>query len=629
MVFKRHLPRIAILIIAIACSWMKVEPVAAQNYQFKVPSMDVDITLLDDARATIRYRIEFSNMAGAHPIDIVDIGLPHGRYQVSAMSASVNGRQVGPIKPSTYIATGVEVPLNEMQIGPGEYGTLEFTATMPDMVYQDTSNKEWASFQFVPTWFDPQLNISETNLRLAVHFPVGVKPEDVRYQREETKYQTVVLTGKEPSVHAAALWSYPLWRLSDANPKIGVSFPKSVMKRVVTMNAFQLLVKWFVERPRVRMAWGGAVILMFAFTFMRFTHATGFVLLLILGAVLVMVMFISPPLQLMALPISALFLFLNERMLGRRRSKYLPALATVEGGGTRRGLTAPQAAVLLELPLNRVLTLVIFGLIKKRVVEMTQADPLTVKVAGEYQEPAGKRRMKAGASGTILHEYEQPFIDALKYQSKPVKELDFNVALKNLIEQTAKAMKGFDADQTRDYYRKIIARAWKEAEAIGELPERDKVVDRVFDWMVLDGEWGRRFDNWDRTGRPYRPTWTRDHRTTTWSTGSSSSGAGSSQSSPAPTTQPGGTTSFGEVASSFAGWMENTSANLASTIQPASFVGTSPKGFVDLSGVDRVTADLFQALAESASKGGGGGGGGCACACAGCACACACAGGGR
>jgi hypothetical protein len=53
-------------------------------------------------------------------------------------------------------------------------------------------------------------------------------------------------------------------------------------------------------------------------------------------------------------------------------------------------------------------------------------------------------------------------------------------------------------------------------------------------------------------------------------------------------------------------------------------------GLVDLSGVDRVTGDIFEALSESSGSGGGGGGGSsCACACAGCACACACAGGGR
>jgi hypothetical protein len=85
------------------------------------------------------------------------------------------------------------------------------------------------------------------------------------------------------------------------------------------------------------------------------------------------------------------------------------------------------------------------------------------------------------------------------------------------------------------------------------------------------------------------------------------------------------------VAGSFAGWAENTMGSFAATIAPGSLAaGKGGGGFLDLSGADRVTADIFAALAENAAKGGGrGGGGGCACACAGCACACACAGGGR
>jgi hypothetical protein len=64
---------------------------------------------------------------------------------------------------------------------------------------------------------------------------------------------------------------------------------------------------------------------------------------------------------------------------------------------------------------------------------------------------------------------------------------------------------------------------------------------------------------------------------------------------------------------------------------PGSLTMAHPAGgFLDLSGADRVTGEIFSALAESAVSGGsGGGGGGGGCACAGCACACACAGGGR
>jgi hypothetical protein len=88
-----------------------------------------------------------------------------------------------------------------------------------------------------------------------------------------------------------------------------------------------------------------------------------------------------------------------------------------------------------------------------------------------------------------------------------------------------------------------------------------------------------------------------------------------------------GSPSFGDVASSFAGWTENTMGSLASSISPGALQVENPSGgFLDLSGADRVTGEFFEALSESGGSGGGVGGG---CACAGCACACACAGGGR
>ncbi len=93
----------------------------------------------------------------------------------------------------------------------------------------------------------------------------------------------------------------------------------------------------------------------------------------------------SPEIHLLTWPGMIGLCFLNERALKRRRTKtYLPAMATVEGGGIKRGLTAPQAAVLLEMPISRVLSLVVFGLIKKGVLRKLADSPLEVDVAPEF-----------------------------------------------------------------------------------------------------------------------------------------------------------------------------------------------------------------------------------------------------
>jgi len=45
--------------------------------------------------------------------------------------------------------------------------------------------------------------------------------------------------------------------------------------------------------------------------------------------------------------------------------QYLPPKISIEGKGIKRGLTAVEAGILLEEPLDKILTMILFGLIKK------------------------------------------------------------------------------------------------------------------------------------------------------------------------------------------------------------------------------------------------------------------------
>jgi hypothetical protein len=601
----------------------------AQNYRFEVPEMDLQVFVQPDASARIEYRILFRNRPYAHPIDIVDIGLPHSEYSVSNMSASIDGTSLGSIRKSSYIDVGVEVHLRGQQIRAGQQGTFRFQATMPDMVYQDTTDDSRASLQMIPTWFDPQSQEGRTHLKIAVHLPPGISPDEVTYHDEQNRYQQVVLFGEGEEEHVVVGWDLPNHFLSEQNPKIGISFPKRVMSRVITISTRELLVKWFTEHEDIQFFSGAALTLLLIVTFLRFSNGTGWALLLMLCGGLVYMMLTSPAWHLMAwLPMIGLFAW-NERVLWRRKASYLPAIAEVEGGGIKRGLTAPQAAVLLELPLGKVLTLVIFGMLKKGLITMTSADPLTVTVAKPFRGSTKSRNKEASKAGVVIHNYEHPFLYLLeRNEGKPVQEIRTQVPLKQLVEITAKRMKGFDLSDTVDYYRGIVERAWREAASIPELEVRNEVVNRNLDWMMIDPNWGERLDDWGSGGYTFQQNWT-----TIDSGGRSYSPPSSSVPTTTTTSTPSTSkTSFGEVTASFAGWAENTSGRLAGTIEPGSLGFSTPRGLVDLSGVDRVTADVFKALGEAAQSsggGGGGGGGGCACACAGCACACACAGGGR
>lgn len=597
-----HLSSIVLLLLLLTT---RHSPLAAATYRFSVPKMGLIVDVQKDASAAMDYEITFENDASADPIDVVDVGLPHRNYDFSTMTASIDGVSVTDIRKSEYVDIGVEVHLGGYAIQPGQTGVFKFHCVMPDMVYQDTTHKEWASFQITPTWFDGSLLTGTTDLQLAVSVPAGIKPDELRYQKEP--YTDLVLY----SGQANAIWRWPSAR-ADGPHEVGLSFPKRAMDRVIQMTIFKLFLKWFEEHPTVQL-WSGVVFFIaFGICFFRSTGGTGcslFIPMLIFGAVSFSV---SPRWHFFSwLGLIPLFLLLQWGM-GKRKQKYLPAIASVEGGGIKRGLTAPEAAVLLEMPLNKVLTLVLFGLLKKGVVQKTHDDPLSLTVDPAYHSTADERHKAAADKGIVLNGYESPFLQILLGQpGKDVSHLNFTTALKGLIESVARKMKGFNLEETREYYKHIIRRAWSEAESLGNVELRQQKVDQTLDWLLLDPDYDDRFHTWERDGYHYRPSW------------------GGSDWGGVPTSAPSGGTTGGtslrDVTSSFAGWTEGVMGNVAGAVEPIS-LASGKGGFVDLSKLDGVAGNVLEAMASSSGSSGGGGGG---CACAGCACACACAGGGR
>ena len=310
---------------------------------------------------------------------------------------------------------------------------------------------------------------------------------------------------------------------------------------------------------------------------------------------------------------------------------YLPPIAQVEGGGIKRGLTAPEAAVLLEMPLNKVLGLIIFGMLEKKLVRQTRVGPFTVEVEEAYRvlDPAPptatdpgsaapaaaaqgtsnaetrarRRREIAQQKGTVIHQYEDPFLELLEaHPDTPVEKLPVIKAMDVLVNTVVEKMKGFDLSDTQDYYRRVIERAMEQAQTIGDIKEREAYLDQYYPWVMMQPNYRPAMST---GGYNYWPIWARPGMATTTAAGGGLvAGAGRPSGS-------GSSTTFGDVSSSFAGWAETTMGGMAAAILPTALMKPS-----DVS-------------SGGSSRSGGSSHSSCACACAGCACACACAGGGR
>jgi hypothetical protein len=279
--------------------------------------------------------------------------------------------------------------------------------------------------------------------------------------------------------------------------------------------------------------------------------------------------------------------------------KYLPPSMKIEGVGIKRGLTAVESAILLETPLNKILTMILFGLLKKGAVTVLDDKPLKVKI----NEPRPEK----------LRTYEEKFLDAVK-KDGTLSEGELRKLMVALVKEVGNKIKGFSRKETVNYYKDVVRRAWQQVEKADTPEVRSQRFDEGLEWTMLDDD----FD--DRMGRTftgpvymppwwiyYRP-WKSRVRPAATSTGKATSRAPSGRGVQMPTL-PGAA-----FAASIVTGVQSTASNIVRSVT----------GFT--SNVTQVTNPPPKPSGRSY---GSSGGSSCACACACAGCACACAGGGR
>ena len=102
--------------------------------------------------------------------------------------------------------------------------------------------------------------------------------------------------------------------------------------------------------------------------------------------------------------IFGLIIALAVKSAKKRRLKYLPPKIAIEGHGIKRGLTSVEAAILMEQPMDKILTMILFAVVKKEVAEVTNRDPLELKVEETLPED--------------LRDYEKAFLEAFKEKKR-------------------------------------------------------------------------------------------------------------------------------------------------------------------------------------------------------------------
>ncbi len=510
---------------------------SAQDYYFGIPKYTVDVYIQKDASIDIDYNITFAPVRDSHSVDIVDIGFPTTAYKLNSISASVDGHEIprSSIKTSTYIDIGVEIHLGSHTIMPGDQGTLFVHGNNPKMVFQDKKKNDYASVEFVPTWFGSKYVSGYTKLTINIHFPAGVGPDETIYH-----YYEFTNTFRDNLNRITFSWEWDNARMSDQY-RVGVSFPKKYVDRIYKKSAGVHFKKFFsglfgfLCNP-----------CMFIFYFVGFAVGIGIW--------------------------SSKF----------RMKKYLPPSLKVEGVGIKRGLTAVEAAILGEMPLNKVTSMIIFGLVKKKGIKIKTFKPLNLS----------KTNIKHP-----WYDYEEDFLKAIKEKTGKLNKTELKDLMVKLIKKVAKKLKGFNLSMTRKYYKSIVSNAWQLVRKANIPQIQSETINRNLEWLLMDKHFDDKFKN-----IPFENIYVPSY----WYHHIPYRGGGQST---------GDMVKFPSLdfANDFVKGFQVMSDNIVSDVQGL------------FSGVTKVT----NPPPKPSSGGYSSSGGGCACACACAGCACACAGGGR
>ena len=456
--------------------------------------------------------------------------------------------------------------LGANSIQPGNIGTVQLEIRGIRGVfykYNKGDIQDYASVRITPNYFGSEYVTGTTNMVVSIHLPVGVTPEEPQWEQQSTWGGSV---DPETALDAEGRVTYT-WRNPAASAsseyEFAAAFPASYLPAGTVQTGIQL------SDEIISNIICGCIFLVIGGVFGLVIYAS------IVGA-------------------------------KKRSLAYLPPKISIEGQGIKRGLTAVEAAILMEQPMDKVLTMILFGVIKKGAASVTSREPLEIKVTPPLPEG--------------LQPYEAEFLDAYKETGKRERQAALQAVMVSLVKTVSEKMKGFSRKETIAFYQDIHDRAWKQVESADTPEVKSQKYDEVMEWTMLGKDYQDKTRETFTTGPVYVPMWWGNFDPTYHAPSTQTISAG------LPTSSGGGKTTINLPSLPGADF----AASMVSGVQSAAggLVGDLTSF---TSGITNKTNPVPPPTRSSSSSRGGGGGGGhsCACACACAGCACACAGGGR
>ena len=582
--------RIYLIIMAMIAALLAFSAVSA-DYSFSVPRAETVLEIEPDGSMRVFVEYDFDNHG--QKLDYIDIGLPNSNYSLGDIRVTLNGQENPGIKvvkadyEETGLRHGISLEMKDHAIPSGGSATVSVMIPNLRKNLYEASDKTvkgetvaMAGFQFSPNYFSSKFAKGKTAYSFIVVYPDGLSDGDVYYYEPD---HWVGNSEPEAWIEEDGRVVYE-WYSEDADIHTEYVFGGSFRKDALTGTAN-------ITKSSSTEGSGDG----FWSDFFAYISCLAVPFVLIWGGVRKIIN--------------------SSKEMKRERRSYFPPQVKTDGEGIKRGLTAVEAAVLLEVDLERVISMILYGLSKKEVITVTSQEPFNVEIVDPLPEN--------------LNDYEKDFIAAMQMPSDKEKKTKMRDSMHRLILSVSKKVEGFSLEETREYYKSICDKAWQQVEA-AETPElKSQLLGDNFGWAMLEEKPEKRIEQTFSSYDFYPPRWwwrvDPGYRRPSYSPSfpePSGGGTTSDDSKRSPSSTP--TPMPVLPGAMFVRSITDSAKNLGSSL-----VGNMSQFKSTVK--NRTNPAPAYTPSSSHRHGGGGSSGGssCACACACDSCACACAGGGR
>jgi hypothetical protein len=393
---------------------------AKAQVTYSVSQEWVKIWINTNGSIGIMYNVTMTYLSGS-PQGIFTVGMPKGGFQVHSVT-NLAGSSLQYYDVSQGDFYGIDVYLTKPIILSSP-NTFIVNATVPGMIYPDETNPGNVGMLFYPSTF-PTASGSISNLRVAIVLPEGVNSTSVKYPTG-AQWDSV---GNDTDTHNL----YVYWERTNWPPAqiftSGVSFPEKYV----------------------------------------FLAPSGFIFDFRTILVLVFVV---------------VFAVAIIGVAATRKAAYIRPQISVEALGAMRSLTAVEAGVVLGQKPVRVLTMILYGLLLKRIVMVTESDPL-IKLK--------RLESSAGPSSPTLRYYEIDYLKAIE----PDGVLNGTMLARTyvgLTDTVDQKLRGYSRKDTENYYRSVVNQAWTQVTQAGTPELKGDALDKNIEWLLADEKFDERF----------------------------------------------------------------------------------------------------------------------------------------